>query len=420
MTPEARLWRALGALLLLALLALVAIVALSWRTLEEQGFIEVEERPAAPRERPVVTALDRDTGPAQGETRLEVRVVDPAGQPVPGLQVEAVDTHDYGVVLAEGRADGRGVWRVTLERPALVDLRVPRPWMTSGDARYLTLNAPEQRAELVVFKLCRVDLEVRDPEGEPLALGRHSLQMDHEGRRVTHSWVELDAQGRGWREALRCGPAELWVRSAKGARPPRFWRVPVELVDGEVLLIELSEESPPPPPAPEVPRRSLSVTLDCVDCPAWLSCRAKPDPDAGLHWNNERYCEGGPHEWTCDCPAVGVSLWGTWLDWLTENGVGEPLGEVPADVESWSLSVPSELASLRGRWGGGAPCGWRLEIGEVYVASGECEADRGFEATGLRPGRYTLELSGGWRHARASQVIELAPGEDLDVGTLNP
>lgn len=356
--------------------------------------------------------------PPRGETRLKILVLDEAGLPERDVALELIDLDDGRRTLTVDESDADGWLRLTVPGPTRVEILGAEGWEVQAPQGPVQVRGEEQELRAHVLWPCRTEFEVLDLDGAPFVGAQVALLSHRGGIRDLHPYVTLDGQGKATRGLGRCEAATLRVRGPKDATPRQTWSVPVELIDGGSLLIELAEV-PPPPPRAEVPYRELDIRLDCTDCPSWLTCRAAPDTP-GLPPFNELFCQGGPYEWRCECPEAPLSIWGTWLDPLTENGESEPIGLVPAGVGQASLSAPDALASVEGRWSGPPPCGWLLTFGGHWVSYGECDADGRFEITGLRPTTYTFSFGWGAHGEQLRWELELEPGQDLDLGELSP
>lgn len=418
------LWRALAAILAGVALLLLLVGTLVWRALDRQGLLDAPADWTAP-ELPQALAADTGSDPEarapapEGESVLHVQVEDEQGRAAPGVPMKIWD-EDTEEVLVEAVSGAEGQASLTLPRPTRIAVLGAKGWILTGEGNELVLDQPEQQTTVVAIWPCRVDIQVFAPDGAPLAGGRVSLESDEGTGSILNPWTTLDDEGRGRKGLLRCYPARLRVRGPAGESPRRFWELPIKMVAGESLLIELTEDMQPrePPPAP---LRALALTLDCVDCPAWLACRTAPDPEVRSGYG-EHPCEGGPKQWRCECPVAPLSIWGTWLNPLTEDGSGEPLGRVPADVEAWTLEVSELFGSVEARWEGERPCRWALLVDQRHHVGGDCDGAGGLGIDGLRPGAYTLELRWGEfrKEDRVSWDFEIQPGQDEDLGALSP
>ncbi len=126
----------------------------------------------------------------------------------------------------------------------------------------------------------------------------------------------------------------------------------------------------------------------------------------------------------CDCPSLPTTLDAVGMPCGPTSPTRKLVGGMEDLVIDWDLRCGS--SSVHGRWAGRTPCSAR--VSSVRVDDGTCGSDGTFEVHEIPPGHNTLVVSDNQpgrfqtRSAaqQASRSFELAPGQRLDLGVLEP
>ena len=328
---------------------------------------------------------------------LTVVFVDPEGQRVPGVHVRLA------------RCDV-GVWEVH-ETDAAGEVAVPGgsclnldiqddDWSLAGPVG-LHAGAGDSTQTALLVRRCAGPVEVT-LDGQP-ATGW--LYLRPGGR------VALDAAGRAELPDRQCSPAHLVLTGPDRRAIPL--RTDTIEVDGPGLQsLDLQRA----PPHNGVSDRTVTVRLDCTDCPDQLVAPFR------------RRCTGADKDWTCTCPTdEACALDGWWqeavFDW---RFVKEEVARVPPDVDQVDVPLPESVAEVDGRWSGALPCAVQATNPQTgAVLSDDCDPDGRFALT-LRKGTWQVLV--GWSPdawdrdlgvQQAGRSVTL-DGHDVDLGDVGP
>ena len=352
-----------------------------WSVHVPDGWIAMptpSEGDGTPRELEVTPGVQTETIIVIEDCTGPFRVLTPDGEPLVGAKVVNVNGASEGLVGPSGetppirRACGEGtVWI----------------WV-DGKVRYLNLPVTIPGPRLVDIPLpANQDAEILlvDDEGQPLEAKIRGQDLH-----------EAEALGAGLYRVT--GPVDvLSVGIVVEDFATRRVHVPLDGGRHEVVMRS---------------RRRVQVRSVCEDpCQVELSCGGQA-------------CASVSDGFDCDCPSLPTTLDAAGVPCEPTSPTRKLVGGMEDLVIDWDLRCGS--GSVHGRWAGRTPCSAR--VSSVRVDDGTCGSDGTFEVREIPPGRYTLVVNDhqpGRFQTRsaaqqASRTFELAPGQRLDLGVLEP